>query len=329
MPQPIGTSLHTSVPLTNLSIAWQQSQSFVADKVFPIIGVNKQFDQYYKYLKGEWYRTNAQERAPGTESAGTGWHTTTDTYGCRVYAVHKDIDDQARANADNQFNLDRDATNLTTNDILLGRELKWFANFFKTGVWSTQATATTATSNVPTTGFTHFNLSGDPTRDVGVQGLRMKRLTGRKPNTIVTTPEVHLAIVNHPAIIDRVKYTQKGFISTDLLAMAFDVDNYYVADAIQNTATETTSATATANESMDWVAPEGMLLCYVDQNPGLQTVTSGLTFAWNGLFGNAFGTRTSKFRMEHLKSDRIEVESAYDMKLVAPDLGVWFDNPLA
>ena len=118
MPQPTSAALHTNVPLTNISVAWQQQGNFIADKVFPVVPVQKQGDLFYKYHRGEWYRSVSEERAPGTETIGTGWNVTSDSYYCRVFGVHKDIDDQARANADSQFNLDRDATQLITNDLL-------------------------------------------------------------------------------------------------------------------------------------------------------------------------------------------------------------------
>lgn len=329
MPQPTSAALHTSVPLTNISIAYQQNQNFIADRVFPIVSVQKQGDLFYKYLKGEWFRTVAEERAPGTETVGTGWNVTSDSYYARVYGVHKDIDDQARANADSQFNLDRDATQLVTNDLLLKREIQWMSTYFASGVWGTTTTGTSATSSVPSSGFTQFNVAGvDPITTVATQALAMQKSTGYKPNTFVVTPEVDLALKSHASILDRIKYTQRGFVSEDLLASAFGVDRYLVSASIKNTATETSNPSATGNTSMDWVTPEGALLCYTAPNPGLLTVSAGYTFAWSGMFNNAFGTRVKRFRLENIASDRIEAEFAYDMKVIASDLGIFFSNPL-
>src|SRR3982751_6404578 len=101
MPTPTGGALAASVPLTNVRVAYMQSaDSYIADKVFPRLPVDKQSNIFYKYSKSDWRRTDVEKRAPSTESAGTGWNTTTDTYFAHVYAVHKDIDDQTRANAD-------------------------------------------------------------------------------------------------------------------------------------------------------------------------------------------------------------------------------------
>jgi hypothetical protein len=58
--------------------------------------------------------------------------------------------------------------------------------------------------------------------------------------------------------------------------------------------------------------------------------SAGYTFTWSGLLGsNVLGTRISRFRMEHLKSDRIEIEQAFDHKKVAADLGGFFLNAVS
>ena len=68
-----------------------------------------------------------------TETPGAGWNVDTDSYFAHVYGVHKDIDDQMRANADSNFSLDSDATKFVTNQLLLRRDLDWAAAYFKTG----------------------------------------------------------------------------------------------------------------------------------------------------------------------------------------------------
>ena len=102
MPQPTASDVHVNAPLTNISIAFLQDlDGFVARKVFPEVPVKKQSDRYYVYDKKQWFRSDAKVRAPGTESAGSGFTVdNTPTYFCSVRAVHKDVDDQIRSNAD-------------------------------------------------------------------------------------------------------------------------------------------------------------------------------------------------------------------------------------
>jgi hypothetical protein len=78
MPQPNINSVHVDAILTNISVAYLQNQdNFIADKVFPIIPVDKKSDKFFTYTKNDWFRDEAQRRAPGTESAGGGYNLST------------------------------------------------------------------------------------------------------------------------------------------------------------------------------------------------------------------------------------------------------------
>ena len=78
MPQPTNTDVHVDGPLTNLSVGFKNDmKAFVADQVFPTVPVAKQTDKYFTYTQGDFFRTDAQLRAPGTESAGSGYNLST------------------------------------------------------------------------------------------------------------------------------------------------------------------------------------------------------------------------------------------------------------
>jgi hypothetical protein len=225
MPSPSQADLHVNAPLTNVSIAYLQSAStYIADKVFPKVPVQKQSDLYWKYSKSDWRRTDVKRRAPGTETPGSGWNMNTDSYFAHVYGIHKDIDDQLRSNADSNFNLDRDATEFITNQLLLQRDIDWNAKYFTTGVWATDKTGGTD--------FVKWSDAGsDPISDVADIVVNFRKLTGFKPNICVMGADVMKALKQHPDIIDRIKYTQKGIVSEDLIATLFDVDEMYTSYA--------------------------------------------------------------------------------------------------
>jgi hypothetical protein len=60
------------------------------------------------------------------------------------------------------------------------------------------------------------------------------------------------------------------------------------------------------------------------------TVSAGYNFVWSGV-GGGLGTSSavSRFRMDHLRADRLEIESAWDFKAVASPLGYFFSNAVA
>lgn len=324
MPNPVPSDLHVSTPLTNVSVAYIQSADrFIADRVFTNIPVQKQSDQYYKYDKGDWFRTDVQKRAPGTPSVGSDWRISRDTYYADVWAIHKDIDDQMRGNADNIFNLDRDATTFLTNQCLLRRDKEWITRYFTTGVWDTNVVGVGA---APGAGqVLQWSVANStPIEDIYAQRIAMLEKTGYMPNTLVLGARVWQILANHAEIIERVKYTQAGFVTEELVARAFGVDRILIAYATENTANEFATA------SFSFMAGKHAFLCYSNPTPSLLQPSAGYTFSWNGYMGaSAFGVRIKRFRMEENSSDRVEAEMAFALKAVSTDLGTFFQNVVA
>jgi hypothetical protein len=332
MPNPTQSDLHINVPLTNVSVAYMMDRkNFIADKIFPRVPVQKQSDLYWKYTKSDWRRTDAQKRAPGTETVGTGWKTNTGQYYAHVWGVHKDIDDQVRANADSFWSLDKDATLFVTNQLLLRRDLDWNDKFFKTGVWAKDYTGVAAapTSNQ----FLQWNnAASDPIVQFANLQTEFILQAGRKANTLVLGAEAITTLKNHPDIIDRIKYTQRGVVTEDLLASLFDVEKILVSYAsVTNVAERADGATQDAAATYSFMSnSKAAWLGYSPSSPSLMTPAAGYIFTWNGyLAGNAYGIRMKNFRMEHIAADRIEGEMTYDMNVVSPDMGIFLASAVA
>lgn len=318
--QPTPGDVHVNVPLTMISIAYLASQQFIADKVFPIIPVSKQSDKYYKYPKDQWFRTDAQKRPPGATSAGSGYTLETDTYSADVWALHKDVPDQVRANADAMINPDRDATMFVTHQLALRREKDWAARFFTTGLWTG---STTGGDITPVTLWDAPNST--PIQDLEAEITSVETKTGFKPNTVVLGKKSWITLKNHPDFLDRIKYTETGIVSLSLLAAVLEVDRVLVAAAVENTAAE--GATPVMGRVM---TSEDAFVCYAAPQPSLMAPSAGYMFAWTGYTGaGPAGQRIKRFRDEPKSSDVVEGEMAYDMKLVASDLGAFFDGTVS
>jgi len=94
--------------------------------------------------------------------------------------------------------------------------------------------------------------------------------------------------------------------------------------SVYNTAAE--GATA----SMSFNAGKHALLAHVAPSPGIMTPSAGYTFSWTGVSGGLGETvGIDRFEMRKLKAERVEGEKAVDMKLVASDLGYFFDGAVA
>ncbi len=315
MPQPTASDVHVNMPLTSISVAWLQDQrEFVADRVFPSVPVQKQSDRYYVYNRDNWFRAQAEKRALSSESAGSGFTLdNTPTYFADVYAFHKDVDDQIRANQDQVIDVDRDGTEFVSRDLMLKKELTWAARYFTTGVWTGTTTGTDVTPAVK------WDAGGStPIEDMRAQLLATKRRTGFRANKVTMGEEVWNVLQDHPDFLARIQFTQTAIVTTGLLAAVLGVDEVLVAGGVQNVSIEG------AAEDMEFIFGKAMLIVYAAPRAGLLTPTGGYTFAWVGLFGaGALGTRIMRFRMQHLKSDRIEGEMSYDQKVVAPEMGAF------
>lgn len=333
MPMPTQSDLHVNAPLTSVSVAYlQQASRYIATRVFPKVKVEKQSDLYWKYSKSDWRRTDAQRRAPSTETPGVGWNVTTDSYFAHVYGVHKDIDDQLRANADSNFNLDSDATKFITGQLLLKRDIDWAFRYFKTGVWGTEFTGVAA---APTAlQFLQWNqAASDPLINFTDWSTSFDELTGFDANKMVVGVDVWKALKNHPAILDRIKYTQKGVVTEDLVASFFGVNEFMVAKATKSVGPQINDAVSqdAASTYERVVNKKSALIVYAPDSPSLLTPSAGYTFTWNGYLGagGGEGLRIKNFRMEPIASDRIEAEMTYDQKVVSPDMGIYLNNVVA
>lgn len=328
MPTP--SDVHVNVPLTNLSVGYiQANMNFIASAVFPIVPVQKQADLYYKYPRDAFNRDEMKLRAPATESAGTDYNVETDSYYARVWALHHDIPDEVRANSDAQINPDRDATYMLTQKALINREVAWTARYFTGSVWSRDYDGSAA----PTTGqYLHWSdPASDPIGIIRATATNIQEATGFRPNVLVLGQRVIDGMVDHPDFIDRIKYGaspgQPAIVNRQALAALFEVDRIVVASAVRNTAKEG------ATESNAFIAGKNALLVYAAPNPGVMTPSAGYTFSWVGRVGAGAagqGFVVSKFRRQNeVKADRVEVEAAYDQKLVAADLGAFFEGIVA
>lgn len=330
MANPTRGDVHVNRPLTNISIAFlQNAQNFVATRVFPNIPVAKQSDLYFTYNRGDFNRDQMRQRAPGTESAGGGYNIDTATYAAKVWAFHKDVDDQIRNNADAPLNLDREATEFVTHQALIRREKLWADSYFTTSQWSTDITGVDST---PSSGqaLRWNDANSTPVEDVAEGKATILESTGREPNKMVVGYRVWQQLKNHPDIIDRIKYSggvspdRPAIITEQAVAALFEVDQLLVMKAIENTADEGQSNVSA------FIGGRNALLVHAAPTPGIMTPSGGYTFSWTGHIGAGMeGNRIKRFRMEQLASDRIEIEMAFDTKLVAADLGYFFSGIVA
>lgn len=329
MPQPSFSDVHISAALTSVSVAYMQNEAhYIADKVFPVCPVQHQTDQYFIFKKDDYFRDEAQIRSDATESAGSGYNLTTQSYAARVYALHKDIGEQARRNADPAVDLDVSTTQWLTQKLLIKRDVLFASNYMTTGKWGTDITGVASSPSASQTIYWSDDANGDPITDVSTGQTTILQNTGHLPNVLALSWPVYQALRKHPLVIDRIKYTMGGGalaarITPALLAAAFDVEEVVVAKAVYNTAAEGLTG------SYSFIIGKHALLAYRAPAPALWTPSAGYIFTWEGFTGlNSAGIRIIQIPLPVLgpSTVRTEGEMAFDMPIVGSDLGYFFSG---
>jgi hypothetical protein len=332
MTQPTARAVHVDQPLTNISIAFLQNASnFVASQVFPNIRVQKQSDVYYTYDRGFFNRNQARLRAPATEAAIAGFGLSTDSYAAKVVSLKTQMAWQVMSNADTPVQLERANTELLLHQMLIEKEVDWASKYFAGSVWGTNYTGVASSPTTTQTIQWSDQTSGDPIGDIRQAKTDMLERTGFGPNTMVVSQRVLDALVDHPDIVDRIKYSggvgnqNPAVTSEQALSQLFAIPRILVMRAIQNTAAE-----GDANVH-SFIGGKSALLTYVAPTPGLMTPSAGYTFTWSGYQGasNEFGISVERRERDLIKATEIESEMAYVHKLVSSDLGVYFGSIVA
>lgn len=313
-----------------MSVAYIQTETaFVSGKVFATIPVDSKSNKYFRFLKEDWFRDDAQLRSPGTESAGGDYDIdNTPSYTCDVFAWHKDVDEQITANADQPLNLERSSSKLSARKLLLREEIQFVTDFFTTSVWTGSSTGGDITPSP-----TWDDPASTPIEDVQTQQAAILKSTGFEANTFMLGFEVYQKLVRHPDVIDLIKYGagpgNPAIANEAALAKIFSVDRVVVAKSVKNTAAKTPGTEAFTGAL---ILGKNALLCYANPSPAIEEPSAGYRFMWKGIsrgLGNTIASYRIPMPWLGLETVRIESEIAFDDKVVGADLGAFFSSCVA
>jgi hypothetical protein len=302
----------------------QAAENFVADKVFPMISVSKQSDKYYKYSREGLRDGDVTVLAPRTEVNRVGMALSTDSYFSDVRGLGMDFDEQTLANEDTALELRSQGANVLMEKILIDREVRWASAFFSAGIWGTDITPGNLWSDYT---------NSTPIVDV-TTGRRTMQLAsgGYKPNTMVVGKEVRDVLINHPDILARLNggstVSNPALITDAKLAEIFEVENFYVMEAVRNTAAEGVT------DAFGFIGGKNALLTYTPSTMGLRTPGAGAIFCWDSIPGvSGMGITVESFSDDALKrqqiAELIQVKSSDDMKLIGAEMGYFFEACVA
>jgi len=319
MPDPTRSDLHpVSELVTNFTLAALQKKEDFTLNAGPFEVVNKRQGRYHTYTTGDWNRAEMQPRGPSSESAGSGWKISSDTYDIERFAVHKDNEWQDEDDAPDAIDLRQDATDWLANQASIKGDIL-FQSLFTDAVWTTDYDGVAGSPSANE--IKQWDASGsDPQADVEVLKAAVRALISLVPNTLIVGEDVHTTLLTHSVFRDAIKYTSETNSGSmnDKIANWFGVQNYIVARGQYNSAAE--GATAVMAPLLD---ADDLLLCFLDPTPGPKKMTAFKSFVFNGRSGGSDGIVGRTMDIDLKTTTRYEIEYNIDVKLVAADAGAF------
>lgn len=297
--------------LTDVSLGYQNAD-YIASLLLPSLPVKFQSGKHFIYDKGQ-FRSEDARRGMGARSKEVTHSLTTGlTYFAEDHALKEFVADEDVDNAPEGVDPFVDATENVTSKLDVSREIEVANMLTDTGI-ITQNTTLSGTSQ-------WSDSTSDP-----VAAIRAAKSTVRDsimvdPNTLVLSKKVFDKLVDHPAIVERVKYSQLGVLNTDLLARFFDVDRVIIGAAKKNTSVEGQA------DSMSDIWGKDALLAYVNPRLGKKTVSLGVTYRWkNRVVERLNGTDERDRRGQFVRVG----DEYYDSELIAAGAAYLFKNAVA
>jgi len=251
--------------LGNVSIKYTNS-AFIADLIAPTMKVNKQTGKYYVYDKAN-LRVDKTNRSAGSGANEVDFGLSTVAFACDDHALKSFVADEIQDQADAALNPLIDETEALTEKLMLDREATLAAILADTGTM-TQNTTLSGTSQ-----WSDYSNS-DPIADVRTARTTIHAATFKKPNTMILGKQVFDMLAEHPQIIERIKYSQLGVVTEELLARIFQVEKVLVGEAGSNTAVEGQT------DSLSYVWGKHCVLAYIAPKVGIKTLTLAVTFTY-------------------------------------------------
>lgn len=292
-------STRISKALTNFSVQYK-NDNYIAGEVLKTMNVLKESDQYWihnsKFKLEETYRENGSLANMAT------FGYSTSSYKTQEHALKDVITENDRANTDAPLNLDRDATEYLTDQIMLRQEYDTHKLLFTTTTWGNNSTLTSATS------WKYHTTTSAPIQNVlSATGLILESSV-KRPNKIVVGWDVFAALKENPNMYNRLAYTKDKMMTSQIMASMFDLDMMHVGSAVIDSAQEGDS------EDQGFLWGADALIGWFDPSPGIKKATAALMFR---VARKGIPYRVKKWYQDDIEGDFIEVQTKYVPKAVA------------
>ena len=281
--------------------------------IAPVFQVSVQAATFPKWTRENMLNVpKLKARAPGAPYQRINMEIGSDVFATFDYGAEIPLDDRQRAIYANHFDADRGKILRGTRVLMLNKERRVHA--LVTG------------ADVPTSApAAKWDAGGgDPIGDIDAIKEVIHDNCGMDPNVAVIPRDVFNVLKEHPAILEKIKYTQRGVVTADIIASVFGLDRIVVAGATQNSANEGQAI------SIQKLWGDSVIVAYVNPAIDLESPTFARTFAWGGYSGASSGELAVKtYREENASSTIHQLMHDVCEKLAAPACGYHLSDVLS
>lgn len=271
MPLPSIHDVHVDSVRQEMSIAYMNDREYLAgDAIAPIVPVDKKSDKYPTFDRGDFMRLQMQQGTDDSPAPMMGFGVSTGTYYCEKYHGKAFLSNEKKANAKNEYDLDRAYVEFVAHQALLQREYLIATAYWTTGTWGTDKTPGTKWSAS----------SSDPWGDLRTGCRTIQQATGKWPTDLVLGADVWDTLADHADTLDRIKggatSGDPASVKPEQIAAELQLKRCTIAAAVYNTA----SAGATVSMSPLYDTNDALLV-YRPDSPEQFTPSCGYTFVWS------------------------------------------------
>lgn len=295
---------HVDKHLTNISVNFKPTDfRMIADALLPRIPVEMLSDKYLIYNKADNFTVPRTYRGPRSKSNEVAFGSSDATYSCDEYGLRDFITDRENKNADAPMKKLEDAAESVTGLMLLDREIRAASVLGSTAI---------LTQNTTLAGVNQWSdyANSDPFANIETA----KAACFLPANTIMMAQNAFNKLKHHPDLLERVKYSERGVLTVDMLAALFEVDQVVIANAKYNSAADGLTA------SYGYVWSNDVIVAHVKSSPTLKSASLGYTVMAT-LEGGTDGFRARRYRDEARGGGGtwVDVDTAMDELVVAAE----------
>lgn len=307
-------TIHVNAPLTEVSVSFlQELDNFVADKACPLVQVKKESDLYYVYGREHFINSpGGLDRANGAVAKEVDLSYSTSSYQLMEISGRMLITDRDKDNADKELQLEIDATKMLTEKLLSEKESDLDALL-------ATATFTNAMSVATAVQWSLNTVTSDPSIVFNTAAAVVWNASGKKVNSALIGFRSLNFLKVHTSVLDRIKYTERGIVSEDLLSSLFDLDNLFVSRGVNQVRLENKNNAISPSAA---AADTGALIYWLPKSPGLRQPATWYTFAKGGPV-------VKSYRDEERNGTWVEISQLCQQRIVASQTGFFAAGVIA